>query len=1062
VAAGSGRIQRLVEHLLESAEEAVVDRRWYDVVSLANDVLDLAPGNDEATRLAKLGERKAHGLPHELRVQPQLRQLTVLMCDQQDSSGFSERHDPETVHEISVHFHEAVSWTVERHGGRVEHHQGDGVLAYFGYPRGQQDAARRAVQAGIDLLAEVDRLDRRVAHDLADQLVVRVAVHTDMALVADFEEAAISRPAALSGPIANLASRLQQLADGHSVIITDATRALIEGQFVMDRIGEVQLRGFSQPVVAHRVLAPLEARSRLEAAAALSPFAGRSYELATLLEHWQAVRGGTRMASAVTGEPGIGKSRLVHEIEQQIRADGGQVLHAACRRESRAEQWHPIRWLLAGLAGFGHDDDNDTRWAKLRTALTPHVPDPDRDLPLLALVAGVVATGQIDLPDVHPVLLRELTLTTVSDVLCHLSSSSPTVLTVEDLQWADPSTLELLTRLTAATEALPLWLLMTTRQEPPADLACEVVELQPLEEASASRLAAELTGMPEASLLVAGIVTRSSGVPLYIEELARSITPEQRESDVVPTTLRDLLQERLDAAGPRARRIAQVMATVGQEVQLRLLEAVLGRAGINVRSVENEIDLVRLLRAGIIERVDAQAEPTLRFHHVLLQETSYAGQLAVERLERHAAVADVLAQQGPAAENPHAAVIARHLALADRSEDALHFYLAAVQQASSQAAYKEVVQHVDAALAILDAAPEEVRAGGELALRMWRAHANTYLAGYAAPLVLADYERALELCWSLRQRERGGRDVGLALIGLWASLAVRGDLRRTADVLEATIGLEEDAEAADLACILTCCRGMDELFRGRVPAALAHLADALTQYDDEAPTVEGWKLPNCPMVATLATYGLGLIFQGDLTAAQQAADRALARAAFLPFPVGPYSTAFAKAYRALALRNTGELEQARLEALEVVAIGERHGFADWIGNGGIHLAAIEAATGDPVAAETLVSAVDAWQAMGGGLFLASFLAEASEAMLVNGQVERAASLLDRAFGLVEQTGQDSHLVEMIRVRAAVRRAQGAPAEEVEGLVFSGLRLAEEQGNALFAAKLRDQFSASTV
>jgi class 3 adenylate cyclase len=1053
----------LVEHLLESAEEAVVDRRWHDVVSLANDVLDLAPENDEATRLIKLGARKVHGLPHEMRVQPQLRQLTVLMCDQQDSSGFSERHDPEIVHEISVDFHEAVNWSVEHHGGRVEYHQGDGVLAYFGFPRGQQDAARRAVQAGIDLLAEVDRLDRRVAHDLADQLIVRVAVHTDTALVAEFEEATMSRPVALSGRIANLASRLQQLADGRSVIISDATRALIEGQFVMERIGEVTLRGFSQPVVAHRVVAPLEPRSRLQAASTLSPFVGRSSELAVLLGHWQTVRNGTRRASAVTGEPGIGKSRLVHEIEQQIRADGAQVAHTECRAESRAEPWHPIRSLLAALAGFGHDDDNDTRWAKFCTALSPHVPDPDRDLPLLALIAGIVAPDQVSLPDVHPVLLRELTLTTVSDVLSHLASSSPTVLVVEDLQWADPSTLELLTRLTSATDPLPLWVLMTTRHDQPASgLICKVVKLQPLEAMSARRLATELTGMPEASLRVDGIVSRSSGVPFYIEELARSITPEQGDGDVVPATLRDLLQERLDAAGPRARRIAQVMATVGQEVQVRLLEAVLAETDINVRSLENEIGLARLLRAGIIERIDAPAEPALRFHHVLLQETSYAGQLAVERLERHAAVADVLAQQGPASENPHSAIIARHLVLADRFGEAINFYLAAVQQASGQAAYKEAIEHVDAALAVLDGVPEEARASGELALRMWRAHAHTYLVGYAAPLVLADYERALELCWSLRHRERGGRDVSLALIGLWASLAVRGDLRRTADVLEVMIGLEDDAEAADLASILTCCRGMDQLFRGKVPAALALLADALAQYDDEAPTVEGWKLPNCPMVATLATYGLGLVFQGDLTAAQQAADRALARAAFLPFPVGPYSKAFAKAYRALALRNTGELEQARLEALEVVAIGERHGFADWIGNGGIHLAAIEAATGDPVAGETLVSAVDAWQAMGGGLFLASFLAEASEAMLVNGQVERAASLLDRAFGLVEQTGQDSHLVEMMRVRAALRREQGAPAEEVDRLVLAGLRLAEEQGNALFAAKLRDQFSASAV
>jgi hypothetical protein len=255
---------------------------------------------------------------------------------------------------------------------------------------------------------------------------------------------------------------------------------------------------------------------------------------------------------------------------------------------------------------------------------------------------------------------------------------------------------------------------------------------------------------------------------------------------------------------------------------------------------------------------------------------------------------------------------------------------------------------------------------------------------------------------------------------------------------------------------------MDQLFRGKVPAAVALFADALGQYDDEAPTVEGWKLPNCPMVATLATYGLGLVFQGDLTAAQEVADRALSRAVFLPFPIGPYSTAFAKVYRALALRHAGELELARLEALDVVTIGERHGFADWIGIGGIHLAAIEAAGGDPLAGEMLVSAVEAWQAMGGGLFLASFLTEASEAMLVNGQVEQAASLLDRAFELVERTGQNSHLVEMMRVRAALRHAQGASADEVDGLVLAGLHLAEEQGNVLFAAKLRDQFSASAV
>ena len=1059
--AQGGHIERLIEHLLEAAEEAVIDRRWHDVISLVNDLLDLDPTNEEATRLRRLGERKIVHLPHQ--IQPRLQQLTVLMCDQQDSSGFSERHAPEIVHEISVHFHEAVNWSVERHGGRVERHQGDGVLAYFGFPRGQQDAGRRAVQAGLDLLGEVDLLARRVAHDLADQLVVRIAVHTDTALVANFEEVTVSPPVALSGRVANIAARLQQLADGQSVIISEATRKLIEGQFDIEPLGAVKLRGFSEPMVAHRVLARFEPSPRLKAASALSPFTGRESELAILLGHWQTVRDGSRMASAVTGEPGIGKSRLVDEIEHRVHAEGAQLLHTQCRRETRAEQWGPIRSLLARLARFGHDDDSNARWVKFRTAMTPHLPDPERDLPLMALVAGIVNQDQISLPDVHPVLLREQTLATLSNVIGHQAASSPIVLVVDDLQWADPSTLELLTRLTSDTGPTQLWLLVTTRHDrPPPDLACEIVELPPLKAVTARRLAAALTGMSEDSPLVAGIMSRSNGVPLYLEELARSIIPEQRESDVVPATLRDLLQERLDAAGPRARRIAQVMATVGQEIEVPLLDAVLVESGISTRPLEREIDLVRLLRAGILERVGSPTEPLLRFHHVLLQETSYASQLGVERLERHAAVADVLARLAPADANPNSAVIARHLALADRPVQAVEFFLAAVQQAASQAAYREALEHVDAALDVLKAIPEEIATAVELALRMWRAHANSYLAGYAAPVTLTDYERASELCWALRDRERRGRNVGLAIIGLWSSLAVRGELGKTADVLDAVIGLADDPEAADLAGILTCCRGMDQLFRGRVLAALPLLVDALGQFDENAPLVEGWKLPNCPMVATLATYGLALAFQGDRLGAREAADRALSRAASLPFPIGSFSTAFAKAYRALALRHAGELEPARRAALDVVAIGERHGFGDWIGIGKIHLAAIEAAGGDPVAAEVLVSAVEAWHAMGGGLFLPSFLAEAAEAMLINGQLERAASLLDRAFELASQTGQNSHLVEMMRIRAALLRAQGAAIDDVNDVVDAGLRLADEQGNTLFGDKLRRQFAASPV
>ncbi len=1051
-------MHRVVDRLLEDAGDAVLDRRWPDVASLAGDVLVLDPDNEEAARLLALSERKAGGLTHEQRVPPKRRQLTVLMCDQEDSSGFSDRHDAETVHDVDVAFHEAVHWAVERHGGKIHHHQGDGVLAYFGFPRGQEDAARRAVDAGLDLYRQLAPLQARVAHDLGDRLVVRIAVHTDTAVVADFEEAVRSRTAAVSGRIGNLASRLQQLSDGRSVIISEATHALIEGQFIAESMGPVTLRGFSDTVVAFRIDAHV-GRPAEPATSPATPFIGRRSEVSQLLDTWNDVETSCGATTILVGEPGLGKSRLIREVERAVTDAGGQVLRTACAVTSRAEQWYSLRRLLGSVAGFRHDDDNEERWTKLSAALLPIVPDPTRDLPLLAHVAGIPGSGRFQLPDLHPAALRELTLCSARDVLTHLAAATPTLLVVEDIHWSDPSSWELLTRVAAETAADRLWLLMSSRDERHAsEMAAGVVRLSPLSDHDATMLASTLTDLPSDSEAVSTIVSRANGVPLYIQELASSVR-WKRPSDVeLPLTLRDLLQSRLDVAGTRARRIAQVLSTIGAEAEERLLDEVLSRLGLASMSIDSSVR--RLADAGIVEYVPERAEPTLRFHHVLLQEAAYSSQLAIEREERHGCVADVLAEQGEVLENPHAAGIARHLALGDRPGEALLFYGVAVQQAIANAAYRESLDLLDAALQVVDRLPDDERTPSELNLRMWRAYAHTSAEGYASPSVLAEYERSLELCWTLRREDRARRHVTHALIGLWASLAIAGQLSRTADVLSATVGLEDDPDAADLSHVILSCRGMDLLFRGELVESEALLTASLDRYDHDGSVPEGWVLPNCPMVATLATLGLCLVLRGEPGRAREIADWSMKRAATLPFPMGPYSTAFAKVYRAMGLRNADEPEAARAEALDAIEIGERYGFAEMIWTGRIHLAAIDAATGDPAAVEALVAAVDGWQATGGGAFLPCFLAEAAEAMLRQGDLERARSLLGRASLLADSSGQRTHATEISRVQAELRRAEGADGEEIERIIRPALALAELQGARLFELKLRRMLGAS--
>jgi class 3 adenylate cyclase/tetratricopeptide (TPR) repeat protein len=1038
-----------LEPILGKIEEAYAEGRWDDVGSLAEEALQLDPSCEEARSLLELARYNTrHGQDRGSRRSSEMRQLTVLMADQVDSTGFAERHDHEIVEDVTLRFQNIVASAVEKYDGKVQHFEGDGIFAYFGLAPTYEDMPRRAVQAALDAHSGLRRLSEHVRRSMGDEFAVRIALHTEVALVADPR---------VSGSIGNVASRLQRHAGRSAPVISAATQRLVAGYFDLRELGPRKLDGLTTPITVFEVVGVRSARSRFEARTALSPLAGRSLELRRLRERWEKVKAGAFQATALIGEPGVGKSRLAYEVQQFLSADGATVLRTACSEAQEQQQLGPVRSLIAAVAGIGHGDSHSMRWRKLCDAFTAVVPDPERQLPLLAFAAGIPPQAGYHLPDLYPVALREMTLGTIADVIHHRAHQSRVAIVVEDLQWADPSTTELLGRLVSEGDRAPLWLLVTMRPVP--HLLSSIEDrfvVGPLPPDDASVLVSHLLSpLPPSDPLVARIVQRSDGVPLYIEELSDALPPDATNTaldESIPPALRDPLQSRLDTMSSSARRLAQIIATIGVDVDRKLLTDVLDVLGESAMDVDAL--LISLAAAGIIETVPDRSVPAVQFHHKLLRDLAYYSQKRSDRMPRHSATAASLARSLAPAENPHSAAIARHLEKAERRADAFGFYMGAAMQARDHAAYAESLKNLDAAGGLLGALPEPAALEAELNLRMLRAHTLTTVDGYAAARVADEYERALEICRALIERTGVERLITHALIGLWATRAVAGRLDRTGEVLREADRVERERDVGDLGPVLKAIRAMDHLFRGDVARARHGFEEALAAWDPTAPLPDGLALPNCPLVATLSTYGLCLMLSDEHHAADSAFGDAIKRADSLPFPIGAYSGAFARIYRAMSLRWSGRLDESGADVVDSIAIGERHGFTDWVNLGRIHGAALAAiATPDSDAVDIFVTAIEFWRSIGGGVFLSSFFVEAATARLNGGQKEAARLLLEQADVLAKETNQLLVLPEWLLTYSALQASLGAQGAEVAATMAEGREIARRQGNHFTARKL---------
>ena len=743
--------------------------------------------------IAELG-RQTGAAPREPEAAPRAaerRQLTVLFCDLVGSTELSARLDPEDLRDVMLAYQAACTDVIARFEGHVAKFLGDGVLAYFGWPKAHEDDAERAVRAGLQLVEAVGQLEPRAKV----RLRARVGVATGHVVVGDLTSQDASDKDSVSGETPNLAARLQTLAEPGTVVISQSTRRLVGRLFELEDLGPVPLKGFAEPLAAFRVEGEGRAEGRFEArqSAGLTPLVGRAEELALLLCRWRQARDGEGQVVLLSGEPGIGKSRLVREVRARLEGEPHIRLLYQCSPHHTTSPLHPVIAQLERAAGFARDDPPETRLDKLETLLARGTQALDEAVPLIAALLGLPTADRYPPVDLTPQRQKQLTLAALVDQLKGLAAEQPVLLAYEDVHWIDPTTQELLGLIIERVQRLPALLLITFRPEfvPPWSGshvgALALARLGRREGAAMVERVVKDKALP--AEVAAQIVAKTDGVPLFVEELTKTVLESGLLTDAgdhfelagplppfaIPATLHDSLLARLDRLAP-VKEIAQIGAALGREFPHALPAAVADRPKPTLQAA-----LDQLVAAELIYRRGAPPDFTYSFKHALVQDAAYGTLLKARRQHLHARIAQILEKRFPETAKNQPELLAHHFTEAHQMERAFDYWLKAGERAAARSANLEAIRHLTQGLEGLEALPEgPERDRRELALQIAIGTPLIAVQGYAAPQTGAAYSRARALCERLGQAE----PLVATLSGEFVYYFVRGDysaMRRLAD-----------------------------------------------------------------------------------------------------------------------------------------------------------------------------------------------------------------------------------------------------------------------------------------
>ncbi len=981
------------------------------------------------------------------------RHLTVLFCDLVGSTSLSHRLDPEDLDPIIRDFQAACTKAITRNAGYIARYMGDGILAYFGYPQAHEDDAERATRAALDITARIQGL----CTPAGEQLHVRVGIATGLVLVVgEAIGSGESREQSVVGKTPNLAARLQALAEPDSVLITDSTHELLgDMMFSCRDLGFHQLKGLDEPARVWQVLDERRSASRFDATRSgkLSQLIGRTNELSRLLELWQVARGGTGRVALISGEAGIGKSRLCRAMLDATKHDAHHLIRYQCSPHHAQSPLHPVIGQLEQAAHFERDDCADTRLDKLAQLLDESGIDKAASMPYLAALLSIPAEHRHPLPDLSPANLRKRTIETLQLQVLSLSARKPVLLVMEDLHWADPTTLELLALCLDRAWACPVLAVLTSRPglSPPwwDEVPGYRCTLRRLEEAEVLALIERVTAGRNLPLSVSRqIIERTDGVPLFVEELTRSVIESGVLQDAgdryvlaspqpalaIPATLQETLMARLDRLGS-VREVAQVAAALGREFSFQLLSKV-----TEIPDPQLAALLAQLSFADLIHGRGTPPDSHHVFKHSLVQGVAYETLLRARRVGLHARIAEVLQRHFPEVSGTQPEVVAHHYTEAQLTGQAIEWWRRAGQCNLEASANSEAVVHFDRSLSLLHSLPAgELRDRQELDIRIALGVPLMGTCGYTSPEFQTNTDRALEIC----ERHADSERIYPVLWGQVARSFSSGDVNSARVLAQRFFDSAERQGNRQLRMVGHRLCGMTLFGAGELQAARKHLERSLALWDTEADAPLAYVYGADQRVAALAYLGRTLLLLGHSEQGLRTAELALDEAKRLDHA---NTTLYAEGCLLELHMMRREPTALRAKVLDVSSLAQDHAARNYqlVALTVDQIVLLEQGS-DAESLSRIDRALNELQELNWIYWVTRIALLAAEVGARAGHLGWARAWFTQARRLIDELGQGVCMPELHHVHAELLHAEGAASEDVAAALGKAVVAGRAQG-----------------
>lgn len=1000
---------------------------------------------------------------------PERRQLTVMYCDLVGSTALSKRIDAEELADLIVAYRHAVARCVTGCDGMVTRYVGDGVLAYFGYPFAHEDAAERAIRASLAAIAAVRQLPTadgqplRAHIGIATGSVVIGSLPGDDSIredVAHYGSAAEEISAVGEAP--NLAAHLQALAGPDMVVVAPATRRLAGRLFRYRFLGNAPVKGFDEKVPAWEVTGERTPISRFHALHTVghAPLVGRFRELTLLHDLWETARNGCGQAVQLSGEPGLGKSRLAETAVHKTLEAGAIQLWYYCAPHSQSSALAPLVRQLTLAAGIHAADTDRVKLQKLGSIL----PDPEkRDTDTVPLLADLLA---VDYAQEYPALQRmsaqrrrSRLFETVLSLLAVLAEQKPMVVVVEDLHWVDPSSVELIERVIERIQTLPVMLILTTR--PAVRLPWErrenyrEITLLPLERASSVALVRDLLGARTVSRSVLDqIVDRADGVPLYIEGLTCDVIESAEAGTAagpgrpgtagvdafsVPASLQDSLMSRLDRIGAAGKRVAQVASVLGREFGYTMLA---GTADVSREDLDTAIE--RLVSSGLVTRLSGQPAPVYTFRHMLIRDTAYSNLLRKERVRLHDRAGRLLCDKFPEIAEQQPELVAHHFERAGSVETAVDFWLMAGRRSAKRSSFKEAIEQLQHVLSLL---ADQPRTPGTTQREMYAyialGGAQAGFLGFSAPESGEAYGTALELARELDSEN----EYFLALSGAGSYHITRAEFDACHSLAGECLSRASRQSSALPFVIGRRLLGGTLFLTGELESAVQQLEMTVALYDEHASSFRetGMLYAQDHKSTALCYLALAYTVMGYLDRGLRSAQASLKHSRSLG---DLHATNFSLTYLAAVHHFRRDSPQTMERARESMEMALEQEFGTWVGvSRMIYGESLVRAGRFEEGLQAIMAGAEEHGTMEAVTYQPFGISLLVKALLHVQRWDDAADALDRAEAIITQSGESWYLPEVWRLKSCVMQQRG-DREAAEDLLRHAVEMAHSQ-NARF-------------